>query len=178
MSEKLSSGTLSQKQINKLYLIVPYYMFAIMGSSYLRCILIICNLLYLFLIYVRNFGKQGRDLLLFNFDHIIRYLGHGLSLSRGMNFQDTQYGSKNRWLFSNPFGSINMFWLFMSPIFCISDFELKCKILQKLSLIRGTKTRCRKSKVFKVHGTVAQRSIHCFLPESYKSNKNNKIAAR
>ena len=43
----------------------------------------------------------------------------------------------------------------MSPISCISDFEIQCKYLEKFKSNRGTKNRRRKSKVFCMYGTVA-----------------------
>ena len=46
----------------------------------------------------------------------------------------------------------------MSPILCISDFELQSKHLEKFKSNRATKIRRRKSKVFCMYGTVALRS--------------------
>ena len=59
----------------------------------------------------------------------------------------------------------------MSPILCISDFELQCKHLEKFKSHRATKNRPRKSSVFCMYETVALRSpIPNFLrPESYSS---------
>ena len=59
----------------------------------------------------------------------------------------------------------------MSPILCISDFELQCKHLEKFESNRATKNRRRKSKGFCMYETVAIRSpIANFLrPESFSS---------
>ena len=45
----------------------------------------------------------------------------------------------------------------MSPILCISDFELQRKHLEKFKSNRATKNRRRKSKVFCMYGTVASK---------------------
>ena len=46
----------------------------------------------------------------------------------------------------------------MSPILCISDFELQYKHLEKFNSNRATKNRRCKSKFFCMYGTVALRS--------------------
>ena len=46
----------------------------------------------------------------------------------------------------------------MSPILCISDFDLQCKHLEKFESNRGTKNRRRKFKVLCMYGNVAVRA--------------------
>ena len=60
----------------------------------------------------------------------------------------------------------------MSPILCISDFELQCKLQKKFFSNHATKKRRRKLKVFCIYGTVALQSpIPTFLRlESYSSS--------
>ena len=46
------------------------------------------------------------------------------------------------------------YWINLSPILCISDFELQCKHLEKFKSNCATKNRRRKSKVFCMYVTV------------------------
>ena len=57
----------------------------------------------------------------------------------------------------------------MSPILCISDFELQRKHLEKFTSNRATKNRRQKWMVFCMYGTVALPNSKFLKPESYRS---------